>query len=233
MLSGVPQEKAAPPIIRIFNVSKYYGATPALSEVSIEIATGSRTIITGSSGAGKSTLLKLLYLEERATKGEILVDGKNLARIGKRQLPAYRRRVGVVFQDFKLIPSRTVFENVAIVLEAAGETDANIRKRVNYVLRVAGIEDKAHLYPPALSGGEQQRVAVSRAVVGHPALLLADEPTASLDPESADRVIRLLTTFHEKGTTLMIATHNRELIEKLNGSEVHLDGGRNTALPVS
>ena len=231
MLSGVSQEKSTPPIVRIFGVSKYYGAQPALSDLSLEVAAGSRTVITGPSGAGKSTLLKLLYLEERATRGEILVDGKNLARIGRRQMPAYRRRIGVVFQDFKLIASRTVFENVALVLEAAGETDATIRKRVNSVLRIAGIEKKADLFPLSLSGGEQQRVAVSRAVVGRPGLLLADEPTASLDPESAERVIELLTTFHEKGTTLMIATHNRELIERLGGTEIRLEGGQNVLLP--
>ncbi|MCW7754022.1 ATP-binding cassette domain-containing protein [Desulfobotulus sp. H1] len=212
-------------IVRMFDVYKAYGKTSALKGVSLEIAAGDIVFITGPSGAGKSTLLKLLYKAELASQGQILVDGLNLSRIGARQLPELRRRIGVIFQDFKLIAGRSVFDNVALVLEAAGEKPKMIEKKVMSVLRTAGIEEKARVFPPSLSGGEQQRVAVSRAVVGSPRLILADEPTASLDPQSAEQVMQLLETFHGKGATLVIATHNRRMISRLKGREIRLEGG--------
>lgn len=213
-------------IVRMFHVYKAYGNKPALRDVSLEVAPNEILFITGPSGAGKSTLLKLLYMGEQASQGQILVDGMNIARIGARQLPLLRRKIGVIFQDFKLIPSRTVFENVALVLEAAGEKPKQIEKKVMSILRTAGIEDKSNVYPPSLSGGEQQRAAVARAVVGNPRLILADEPTASLDPESAEKVMSLLETFHQKGATLIMATHNRDLIPRLGGKEMRLTSGK-------
>ncbi|MDY0163478.1 cell division ATP-binding protein FtsE [Desulfobotulus sp.] len=212
-------------IIRMFNVYKAYGKTSALRDISLEIYAGEIVFITGASGAGKSTLLKLFYKGELASQGQILVDGMNLARMGARKLPELRRRIGVIFQDFKLIAGRTVFDNVALPLEAAGEKPKIIEKKVMSVLRTAGIEDKAKVYPPSLSGGEQQRVAVARAVVGSPSLILADEPTASLDPHSAEQVIQLLETFHGRGATLVIATHNRRMISRLKGREIRLENG--------
>jgi len=209
----------------MFNVYKAYGKTSALRDISLEIYAGEIVFITGASGAGKSTLLKLFYKGELASQGQILVDGMNLARMGARKLPELRRRIGVIFQDFKLIAGRTVFDNVALPLEAAGEKPKIIEKKVMSVLRTAGIEDKAKVYPPSLSGGEQQRVAVARAVVGSPSLILADEPTASLDPHSAEQVIQLLETFHGRGATLVIATHNRRMISRLKGREIRLENG--------
>ncbi|TWI75549.1 cell division ATP-binding protein FtsE [Desulfobotulus alkaliphilus] len=212
-------------IVRMFDVYKAYGKTSAIKGVSLEVASGDIVFITGPSGAGKSTLLKLIYKAEVATQGQIIVDGMNLSRIGSRQLPELRRRLGVIFQDFKLIAGRSVFDNVALVLEAAGEKPKIIEKKVMSVLRTAGIEEKARVFPPSLSGGEQQRVAVSRAVVGSPRLILADEPTASLDPDSAEQIMQLLETFHARGATLVIATHNRRIISRLKGREIRLERG--------
>jgi cell division ATP-binding protein FtsE len=186
-------------IIRLFNVTKRYGGKLALNNITFDIEPGEFIFISGPSGAGKSTLLRVLYLAERVSEGQILIDGMNLARISSAKLPFLRRRFGMVFQDFKLIPSRTVFENVALVLKIAGEKPSYIKKKVMHVLRVTGMEKKANHLPPMLSGGEQQRVAVARAVVGGPSIILADEPTGSLDSESAQRVLDLLLGYHQKG----------------------------------
>lgn len=213
------------PIIRMFNVYKTYGKNQALRNISLEILPGEVVFVTGPTGAGKTTLLKLLYKGETASRGNILVDGMNLSRIRKSQLPRLRRRIGIIFQDFKLIPSLNVFDNVALVLEAAGEDQKSIEKKVMGVLRVADIEEKAKVFPRSLSGGEQQRVAVARAVVGAPRLILADEPTASLDSESAEHILRLLNFFQERGTALIVATHHREMVSHLKGREVALSEG--------
>ena len=177
-------------IIRLFNVSKRFGSKLALKNISLDIEQGEFIFISGPSGAGKSTLLKILYLAEKASEGQILIDGMNLARISSSKLPFLRRRFGMIFQDFKLIPTRTVYENVALVLEAAGEKPSYIRKKVVQVLRTTGMEKKFKALPPTLSGGEQQRVAVARAVVGEPSIILADEPTGSLDLSSAQTTDR-------------------------------------------
>ncbi|WDP91304.1 MAG: ATP-binding cassette domain-containing protein [Desulfobacter sp.] len=214
-------------IIRLFNVCKRYGGKMALDDITLDIEPGEFIIVSGPSGAGKSTLLKVLYLAERVSEGQILIDGMNLARISASKLPFLRRRFGMVFQDFKLIPNRTVFENVALVLKVAGEKPAYIRKKVMHVLRVTGMEKKANHLPPTLSGGEQQRVAVARAVVGEPAIILADEPTGSLDKESARRVLDLLLDYHKKGATILIASHNLGLIESsVRGRNIALEDGK-------
>jgi cell division transport system ATP-binding protein len=199
---------------------------PALSDISIDINQGELVFITGPSGAGKTTLLKLLYMAETATAGQLLIGGVNLSRIKSSGLYQLRRKFGIIFQDFKLIPSMTVFENVAIVLEAAGEKKKIIDKKVSKVLRTVGIEDKKNLYPPSLSGGEQQRAAVARAVIGEPDIIIADEPTGSLDPESARIIMDLLREFNEKGTTLIIATHSQELINSNRGRVIRLKKGQ-------
>lgn len=214
-------------IIRLFNVCKRYGAKPALDDLTLDIDSGEFIIVSGPSGAGKSTLLKVLYLAERVSEGQILIDGMNLARISSGKLPFLRRRFGMVFQDFKLIPNRTVFENVALVLKVAGEKPAYIRKKVMHVLRVTGMEKKVNHLPPTLSGGEQQRVAVARAVVGEPSIILADEPTGSLDRDSAQQVLDLLLGYHKNGATLLIASHNLGLIESsIRGRNIALEDGK-------
>ncbi len=199
-------------IIRMFNVSKRYGKKHAVKDISLDISAGEFIFVTGPSGAGKSTLMKMIYLAERATQGQILVDGMNLDRISHDRVPFLRRRIGVIFQDFKLIPNRSVFANVALVLEAAGERPLAIKNRVMAVLRTMGIADKASALPPSLSGGEQQRVAIARAVVGNPRIILADEPTGSLDNRSAQMVLDYLMQYHDRGATILIASHNIQLI---------------------
>ena len=214
-------------IIRLFNVTKRYGCKLALNNITLDIKPGEFIFISGPSGAGKSTLLKILYLAERASEGQILIDGINLARISSTKLPFLRRRFGMVFQDFKLIPNRTVFENVALVLKVAGEKPSYIKKKVMHVLRVTGMEKKANHLPPTLSGGEQQRVAVARAVVGEPSIILADEPTGNLDSESAQRVLDLLLRYHQNGATILIASHHIERMSCFNkGRNIALEDGK-------
>ena len=213
-------------IIRLFNVTKRYGAKLALKEITLDIKEGEFIFISGPSGAGKSTLLKVLYLAEKVSEGQILIDGMNLARISSHRLPVLRRRFGMVFQDFKLIPNRTVYENVALVLEAAGEKPSYIRKKVMHVLRTTGMEKKVKALPPTLSGGEQQRVAVARAVVGEPAIILADEPTGSLDSKSAQAVLDFLMEYHKKGATVLIASHNLHLLDSsVRGRNIEINEG--------
>ena len=202
-----------------------YGGKNALADVTLDIPKNDSLLISGPCGAGKTTLLRLLYLYEKASAGQILVDGMNLARISRKRIPFLRRKLGIIFQDYKLIPTKTVFDNVAIVLEAMGKKRRLIQKKVKSVLRTVGMEEKINSFPPILSGGEQQRVAVARAVVGDPIIILADEPTGSLDSDSANIIIELLKKFHTRGTTLVIATHDKELLNKIGGRIVHLKQG--------
>jgi cell division transport system ATP-binding protein len=214
-------------IIRLFNVTKHYGEKPALQNVSMDILPGEFVFISGPSGAGKSTLLKVLYLAEAVSDGQILIDGMNLSRISPTRLPYLRRRFGMVFQDFKLIPTRTVYDNVALALDVAGKKPAFIRKKVMHVLRITGMEEKARELPPTLSGGEQQRVAVARAVAGDPDIILADEPTGSLDQVSARRVLEILLAYHKKGVTILVASHHlRQLESVVTGRSILLEKGR-------
>jgi cell division transport system ATP-binding protein len=214
-------------IIRLFNVTKHYGGRPALQNVSMDILPGEFVFISGPSGAGKSTLLKVLYLAETVSDGQILIDGMNLSRISARRLPFLRRRFGMVFQDFKLIPTLTVFDNVALALEVAGKKPGFIKKKVMHVLRITGMEKKARDLPPTLSGGEQQRVAVARAVVGDPDIILADEPTGSLDQVSARRVLEILLAYHKKGVTILVASHHfQQLQTVVTGRSIVLEKGR-------
>lgn len=209
----------------MFHVSKRYGTQTALSDISLDIKKNELVFIRGPSGAGKSTLLKLLYMGEKASEGQILVDGVNLARISRKRLHLLRRKTGIIFQDFKLIATKTVFENVALVLEARGGHKRLIRQKVMRVLKTTGMGNKLNAYPPALSGGEQQRVAVARAVVGDPAIILADEPTGNLDSASADIIMNLLNIFLLRGATIIIATHNRDLIHNGKGRHLLIEQG--------
>ncbi|MCM2285771.1 MAG: ATP-binding cassette domain-containing protein [Desulfobacula sp.] len=213
-------------IIRLFNVSKRYNGKFALKDINLDIEPGEFIFISGPSGAGKSTLLKVLYLAEKVSEGQILIDGMNLARISSSRLPLLRRRFGMVFQDFKLIPNRTVYENVALVLEAAGEKPDYIRKKVMQVLRTTEMDKKAKALPPTLSGGEQQRVAVARALVGEPSIILADEPTGSLDAKSAQAVLDFIMEYHKKGATVLVASHNLHLLESsVRGRNIEITEG--------
>ena len=221
-----PTDKHA--IIRMFGVTRRYGAYKALDDVTLAIAKNDFVFLTGPSGAGKTTLLKLIYLGVNATQGQVLVDGLNLARIDRRRIPLLRRRLGIVFQDYKLIATRTVFDNVALVLEAAGVKRRLLEQKVKQVLHTVGMAGRSNALPPSLSGGEQQRVAVARAVVGDPLILLADEPTGSLDSESAAVVLDLIRRFHLRGGTVILATHDQHLIRTIPARVIHLASGRAT-----
>ncbi|RPH52654.1 MAG: cell division ATP-binding protein FtsE [Desulfobacteraceae bacterium] len=213
-------------LIRMFHVYRRYGNHSALFDINLDIQKNELVFINGPSGAGKTTLLRLLYLGEQPSEGQILIDGINLSRLTKNKIPLMRRNFGLIFQDFKLIPSKTVFENVALVPEVAGRSGRLVQKKVSSVLRAVGMEDKQNAFPLTLSGGEQQRVAIARAVAGDPKIILADEPTGSLDAESAGMIVELLKEFHLRGSTVIIATHDTELIRKTGGRTVYLKQGR-------
>ena len=214
-------------MIQLFHVNKEYpGDGPALQDVTLTVEKAEFVFLTGPSGAGKSTLLKLIFCEEAATSGQLLLFGKNVAKIGARAIPYVRRNIGVVFQDFKLLAQRTVAENVALPLEVQALADKEIRRRVKMLLRSVGLEHRAEKFPPSLSGGEQQRVAVARALAADPALLLADEPTGNLDPDRTVEVMELLASANARGTTVVVATHDRSLLERYKRRTVVLERGR-------
>jgi cell division transport system ATP-binding protein len=213
-------------IIRMFHVHRNYGTKKALIDITLDVSKNDFVFITGPSGAGKTTLLKLLYLAESVSEGQVLIDGINLSRIPRKRIPFLRRKFGIIFQDYKLIASRTVFDNVSLVLAAAGKKRRLIQKKVRSVLRLVGMEDRQNAFPPSLSGGEQQRVAVARAIIGDPKIILADEPTGSLDDDSANIIMDLLNGVHIRGTTVIIATHDKDLIKKTGGRVLLLKQGR-------
>jgi cell division transport system ATP-binding protein len=213
-------------IIRMFHVHYNYGPKKALIDITLDIAKNEFVFISGPSGAGKTTLLKLFYLGEVVSEGQILIDGINLARMSRKRIPLLRRKFGIIFQDYKLIPTKSVFDNVSLVLEAAGARKRIINKKVRSVLRLVGMEDRINSYPPSLSGGEQQRIAVARAIVGDPQIILADEPTGSLDDESAEIILDLLRGVHIRGATVIIATHDKALMRRTGGHILHLQQGR-------
>jgi cell division transport system ATP-binding protein len=213
-------------IIRMFHVHHNYGAKRALIDITLDIAKNEFIYISGPSGAGKTTLLKLFYLSEWVSEGQILIDGLNLSRIPHKRIPFLRRKFGIIFQDYKLIPHRTVYENIALVLEAAGKHRRLMQKKVKSVLRLVKMEDRYNAFPASLSGGEQQRVAVARAVVGDPQIVLADEPTGSLDADSAEVIMDLLRGVYVKGATIIIATHDSKMIRKTGGRVLFLKKGR-------
>jgi cell division transport system ATP-binding protein len=214
-------------MIQLFHVFKEYpGEGPALADVTAHVQKGEFVFITGPSGAGKSTLLKLIFCAEPATSGQLLVFGKNVSKIRPSAVPYLRRNIGVVFQDFKLLPDRTVAENVAFPLEVRALPSKDVRRKVTMGLRAVGLDHKRHKFPLALSGGEQQRVAVARALVGDPALLLADEPTGNLDPDRTLEVMDLLEGANARGTTVVVATHDRGLLQRYKKRVIALESGR-------
>jgi len=213
-------------MIQLFHLFKNFGSNVALRDVTLRIRKGEFAFISGPSGAGKTTLLRLIFGAERPASGHLLINGINLNRISRSKLDLLRRRIGFVFQDWKLLPRRTISQNVALALEVTGEPGAFIRKKTRQTLRLVGLEGKEDLYPLQLSGGEQQRVAIARAIVKNPLILLADEPTGNLDPELTQDIMVLFRSIHMKGTTVIIATHSRELLEDTAQRIVWLNRGR-------
>jgi cell division transport system ATP-binding protein len=213
-------------MIQIFNVSKRFGQTTALADVGLKIRKGEFVFLTGPSGAGKTTLLRLIFGADKPTRGQILIDGINLSRISGTRLDLLRRRIGFVFQDFKLLHRKTIFQNVALALEVTGKGPGIVRKKTHQVLRAVGLEKKEQAYPLQLSGGEQQRVAIARAIINDPLILLADEPTGNLDPDITQDIMVLFRSINLRGTTVVIATHSKELIKDTGQRIVFLNKGQ-------
>ena len=198
----------------------------ALSDVTFLIEKGEFVFVVGASGSGKSTLVRLLLKELEPTQGKIIVGGRDLARLKRSKVPMLRRNVGCVFQDFKLLPNRTASENVAYALKVQGETSNAIRRKVPEVMTLVGLPDKMNSYPDQLSGGEQQRVSIARAVVNHPPLLVCDEPTGNLDPDTSVGIMQLLYRINRSGTTILMVTHDREMVDKMRRRVIALEEGR-------
>lgn len=204
----------------------YVEESPALYDISLKIKTGDFVSIVGQSGAGKSTLLKLISAEERPTSGSIVIDGWDVANIKRWQVPHLRRQIGVVYQDFKLLPKRTTVENVAFAMEVGGAATRDIRETVPHILKLVNLQDKASAYPNELSGGEKQRVAIARALAYKPQILLADEPTGNLDALHSWDIVQLLMKINKLGTTVLLATHNNDIVNALKKRVVTLDKGK-------
>lgn len=214
-------------MIRFENVGMSYGGgSEVLRDVSFELAPGSLTFLTGPSGAGKTTLLKLVFLAERPTRGAISMFGKDIAALSRTELPPLRRKIGVVFQDFRLLDHLTAYENVALPLRIQGQQESAYRADVEEILAWVGLGERMHAKPPTLSGGEKQRIAIARAVVARPPVLVADEPTGSIDPEMGVRLMRLFVELNRLGTSVLIATHDRNLVEASAARELRLFAGR-------
>jgi len=214
-------------MIQLFRVSKDYGRfRHALLEVSCTIERGEFVFLTGPSGAGKSTFLKLLFRDESPTSGQIVVNGRNIGVLPPSQIPYFRRTIGVVFQDFKLISRKTVFENIAFVQNVLGISRGEQKRRAYHVLKRVGLHHQMNAFPAELSGGEQQRIAIARAIVNEPTLLLADEPTGNLDPLLSEEIMRLFGEINIRGTTVLVATHDVDLIRRMGKRVLTLDRGR-------
>jgi cell division transport system ATP-binding protein len=215
-------------VIRLDHVTKVYptATKPALNDVNVDIDKGEFVFLVGSSGSGKSTFLRLLLKEEQPTSGSVFVAGKDLARLSHWKVPTLRRQIGCVFQDFRLLPNKTVFENVAFALEVIGKPKHAIDQTVPEVLDLVSLDGKAGRLPDELSGGEQQRVAIARAFVNRPMILIADEPTGNLDPATSVGIMRLLDRINRKGTTIVMATHDAAIVDSMRRRVVELEGGR-------
>ena len=215
-------------MIRLENVTKTYrgAGSSALAEVNLQINRGEFVFLVGSSGSGKSSLLRLMLREEKPDSGDLFVLGENLRTLPQRRVASYRRKLGVVFQDFRLLPNKTVYQNIAFALQVIGKSRAFIETSVPDVLRLVGLEDKSSSFPAALSGGEQQRVAIARALVNRPELMLADEPTGNLDPDNSKEIMGLLSRINVSGTTIVMATHDRGIVDQMQRRVVEIKEGR-------
>lgn len=208
------------------HVTKHYKSNIGLDDVSVKINKGEFVFLVGPSGAGKSTFIKLILKEIDANKGSILVKGKDVTKFSNRQVPKLRRNVGIVFQDFRLLPKKTVFENVAFAMEIVHQKPKVIKKKVPQVLSLVGIGTKAQKYPNELSAGEQQRVAIARAIVNNPEILIADEPTGNLDPDTAWEIMQLLELINQQGTTIVMVTHAKDIVDRMNKRVIAIEKGR-------
>lgn len=215
-------------MIRLERVTKTYrgASSSALAEAELQIDRGEFVFLVGASGSGKSTLLRLILREERPDSGELFVLGENLRSLPQRRVASYRRKLGVVFQDFRLLPNKTVYQNIAFALQVIGKSRAFIETNVPDILRLVGLEDKSSSFPAALSGGQQQRVAIARALVNRPELLLADEPTGNLDPDNSREIMGLLSRINLTGTTIVMATHDRGIVDQMQRRVVEIQDGR-------
>ena len=222
----MPAPAGAGPVIRFADVSKHYGpGNVGLDGASFAIQPGEFVFLVGATGSGKSTIMRLLIKELEPTAGEIHVAGRDLSQIKRKRVPFYRRNIGMVFQDFKLLPNRTVHDNVAYALQVTGGGRREIRDKVPDILRLTGLSTKLHNYPDQLSGGEQQRVSVARAFVNHPPLLLADEPTGNLDPETSIGIMQLLYRINRTGTTVVVATHDQAMVDRMQRRVIEVRQG--------
>jgi cell division transport system ATP-binding protein len=215
------------PVVEFRDVTKVYdGGSVGLEKVSLRVGRGEFVFLVGPTGCGKSTCVRLLMKELDPDEGEILISGHELGTMPRKKVPRLRRNVGVVFQDFKLLPNRTVYDNVAYSLQVIGESRQAIRRKVPDILRLVGLSTKLHNYPDQLSGGEQQRVSIARAFVNHPPLLIADEPTGNLDPDTSIGIMQLIYRINRTGTTVVVATHDREMVDKMRRRVIELREGR-------
>jgi len=222
-----PSSDHRPPIVELREATVVYpGGHVGLERVSLEVERGEFAFVVGPTGCGKSTLIKTLIREVDAASGKVLIAGRDIQRISSSKVPLLRRRVGTVFQDFKLLPNRNVYDNVAYALQVIGEPRSEIRRKVPEILRLVGLQAKIHNYPDQLSGGEQQRVSIARAFVNHPPLLLADEPTGNLDPVTSIGIMQLLYRINRTGTTVLVVTHDRDLVDKMRRRVIALEEGR-------
>ena len=215
-------------MIRFTNVTKYYKTNVGLSDVSVEINKGDFVFLVGSSGAGKSTFVKSILKEIDIDSGSIKVNGKEVTKLSNRLVPQLRRSIGIVYQDFRLLPKMTVFENVAFAMEIVRSRPRTIRRQVPQALSLVGISDKAQKYPDELSAGEQQRVAIARAIINNPTVLIADEPTGNLDPDTAWEIMRLLEQVNIRGTTVVMVTHAKDIVDKMGKRVITIDKGKIT-----
>ena len=214
-------------MINFNNVTKIYpGQVKALTDVTLRIQQGEFLFLVGPSGAGKSTLTKLIYREELPSRGQVIFNGRNVVRMREKEVPMLRRSIGMVFQDFRLLPQKTVFENIAFAMQVVGASSRNIKNTVPDVLRMVGLEKKAGVFPEHLSGGEQQRVSVARAIVNNPVLIIADEPTGNLDPDTSRELMGLFVDINNQGTTIIMSTHAWDIVDLMKRRVVELDKGR-------
>src|SRR5436309_5926236 len=224
---GTASRPGGAPVVDLEDVTKVYdGGHVGLDHASVRIGRGEFVFLVGPTGCGKSTCIRLLMKELEPSSGAVLIAGRDLAQVNAKRLPFLRRNIGVIFQDYKLLPNRTVYANVAYALEVIGESREEIRRKVPDILRLVGLSTKLHAFPDELSGGEQQRVSIARSFVNHPPLLLADEPTGNLDPETSIGIMQLIYRINRTGTTVLVATHDREMVDKMRRRVIELREGR-------